>query len=320
VKGETRVARKKVISRNVIAILEGEGPKAEETIVIGAHYDHLGFPASDGRRPRPENIYNGADDNASGVAVVLEVARRLAAREKKLPRRVLFIAFAAEERGLRGSQHYVSHSPVPLEKTVAMLNLDMVGRLRENTLYITGTGTAKEFTAWLDRANESQDFDLAGSPSRYGMSDHSPFHNKEIPAVHFITGIHSDFHSTTDDFEKINVPGMRRVAGLVADMVVQIAEAEQPPCFEREQKKKVATPKPAPKTQGFRIRSVIKGSLAEKAGVLKDDVVLRIGDDKIGGLRDFIAALRKHKPGEKVECVVRRGDKEVTLTMTFEKP
>ncbi len=229
--GETRIVRKMIELRNVVAVLEGEGPLADETVVVGAHYDHLGYRASLTGSFGPEDIFNGADDNASGTAALIEVARCLSQREKKLPRRVVFIAFSGEERGLLGSRHYMTQPLFPLEKTVAMVNLDMVGRLRDEKLYAMGAGTADEFGVWIDEINKNYGFVIDDKPTRYGTSDHAPFRSAKIPVLHFITGGHADLHRTTDDFEKINVSGMRRVTEMITDFVARVAQAEKRPEF-----------------------------------------------------------------------------------------
>ena len=240
VAGRTDVQRKQAEFKNVVAVLEGEGPLAEETIVVGAHYDHLGRRGAGstvGRMvrsllampPQHPEVYNGADDNASGVAGMIEIARTLANRPEKLRRRVVFIAFTAEERGLLGSAYYVSHPPIPLEKTVAMLNLDMLGRLRDDRLIVVGSGTGTGFGELLDRINQRYDLKLDKSLIGFGGSDHASFHAKKIPAMHFFTGVHENLHRPTDDLETLNVPGMRRLSQFVGEVVVALANAEGRP-------------------------------------------------------------------------------------------
>jgi len=328
--GQTDVARKEVVIKNVVGVLEGEGPLAEETIVIGAHYDHVGYGRGGPDGKTKEQIYNGADDNASGVAVMIEIARALAARQEKLRRRIVFIAFSAEERGLIGSNYYVNHPLMPLEKTVTMLNLDMVGRLREDKLTIFGTGTAKQFDEILERLKPEHGMEFVTRASGFGASDHSSFYGKKIPAMHFITGMHKDVHKTTDDFEKLNVPGMRRVGRLVEEMAVELANADARPEY-------VSTV-PSPRRMGgnrpylgtvpdfsaegpgYTISSVMKDGPAEKGGIRGGDAIIRFGESKIGSLEDIDSALRKHKPGDRVKVVVRRGKEEVTLEVTLAPP
>ncbi|MBN2475644.1 MAG: M20/M25/M40 family metallo-hydrolase [Pirellulales bacterium] len=229
--GQTEVLRETAAVKNVVAVLPGEGPLAKENVVIGAHYDHVGFGRQDSAVSDERTVYNGADDNASGVAVMIEVARSLAEREEKLLRSVVFIAFTAEERGLLGSAHYVNHPPIPLGNTVAMLNLDMVGRLRDDKLTVFGSGTAPSFGALLDRTSQDYDLALTKKPSGFGPSDHTSFYTKEAPVMHFFTGTHEDLHRPSDDFEKLNVPGMRRVGQMIADVAVALANAQQRPQY-----------------------------------------------------------------------------------------
>lgn len=329
--GRTDVKRKRAEVKNVVAVLDGEGPLAEETIVIGAHYDHLGFGRSGSSGDGQKTVYNGADDNASGVAGMIEIARSLAAGDKKLRRRVVFVAFAAEERGLLGSRHYVDNPVVPLEKTVAMLNLDMLGRLREEKLTVTGTGTAEQFDELLDRANRQPALKLTKRPSGFGPSDHASFYRKQIPVMHFFTGGHQDLHRPTDDFQKINVPGMRRICRLVTEAARELADADGRPEY-------VSTGRPAMTRRGgtrpylgtvpdfsaegpgYAISEVTNNGPAEKAGIQGGDAIIRFGDTKIGSLDDIDAALRKQKPGDRVKLLIRRGDKEITLEVTLDPP
>ena len=329
--GQTDVARKEAAIKNVVGVLEGEGPLAEETIVIGAHYDHVGYGHRGSGEKKKEQIHNGADDNASGTAVIMEIARALVARQEKLRRRVVFIAFSAEERGLIGSNYYVNHPLVPLEKTVAMLNLDMVGRLRDDKLTIFGTGSAKQFDEMLERLKPEHGMEFVTHSSAFGSSDHASFYGKKIPAMHFITGTHKDVHKPTDDFEKLNVPGMRRVGRLVEEVAVELTNADARPEY-------VSTgPRPrrggggnrpylgtvpdfSAKGPGYTINSVMKDGPAEKGGIRDGDAIIRFGESKIGGLEDIDSALRKHKPGDCVKVVVRRGKEEVTLEVTLAPP
>jgi len=329
--GETNIVREGTDVKNVVAVLEGQGPKAHQTVIVGAHYDHIGWKRSGAEPPKPEDIFNGADDNASGTAVLIEVARRLAAREQKLPRRVVFIAFTAEERGLIGSRHYVQKPLFPLETTVAMVNLDVVGRLRDEKLYVMGTGTATQFEMWMAKINMDHGLKIGNKPSGYGMSDQASFYAARIPVLHFITGGHGDLHRTTDDFEKINVPGMRRVAEIVTDVVAHIAETDDRPEYQKTSRGPAVrggVKRPffgamaafRAESDGFAIQRVLEGSPAEQAGVKDGDVVIRFGDHKIGSLADFLVALKDHKAGNNVDFVVRRGEEEMTLTVTLGPP
>jgi hypothetical protein len=335
IRGQTNIERVETTVKNVIAVLEGEGPKAQETIVVGAHYDHLGRGESGSLAAGSKEIHNGADDNGSGTAALVEVARRLAARDKKLPRRVVFIAFTGEERGLLGSGHYVHHPLVPIEKTVAMLNMDMVGRMKNDELVIYGTGTAKTFDGLIDSLNEGHRFSIKREPGGFGPSDHSSFYARKIPVLHFFTGLHNDYHRPSDDTNKLNLPGIRRVSEMVAEAVVKIAETENPPEYQQAQRESLrpgdqpAGDRPyfgsipnlaGGEEEGYAIQGVGNDSPAQKAGMQAGDVIIGLGDNKIGNLADFDSALRKYKAGDKVAVVVRRDGKEVKLDVVLEAP
>lgn len=219
------IERDSVEVKNVVGVLEGKGELAEETVVIGAHYDHLGYGRSGGAVGQ---IHNGADDNASGTVLMLELARHFAQRDEKPVRRVAFVAFTAEERGLRGSAHYVENPLFPLETTIAMLNFDMVGRLHENKLYVNGTGTTAAFTPWLSEVNGRHGFELIQTPGGKGPSDHASFCAKKIPVVHFFTGFHNEYHRPSDDFELLNVQGLARISQFAAEFAERVVSHPEP--------------------------------------------------------------------------------------------
>ncbi len=228
-KTPARTKRRSVEVKNVMALLPGEGPLAEEVIVVGAHYDHLGYRTKNGEI----TVFNGANDNASGTAAVLEIARLLSQRKQKLPRSVLFIAFSAEERGLVGSFFYVKHPVLPIEKTVAMVNLDMVGCMEDNQVMASGSGTSKLLTKMVIRAARDNDLNLIEMPGRIGGSDHVPFYTHEVPVVHFITTSGwKDYHKPTDDLETLDFDGAAQISEMAADLVVALAESEKRPKFQ----------------------------------------------------------------------------------------
>lgn len=331
VEGETNVVRQEAEAKNIGAVLEGEGPLADETLVIGAHYDHLGYGGSGSLKHGSKEIHNGADDNASGTAVLLEVARTLAARPKKLPRRVLFLAFTGEELGLLGSARYVREPLYPLDKTIAMLNMDMVGRLDDRKLIVYGTGTAPEFDPLVERLGKRYDFKVTKQPSGFGPSDHSSFYAQRIPVMHFFTGNHKDYHTPTDDFEKINVAGMREVDQFVTEIAVTVAETEQRPLYQETKSAKRAggggdrpyfgsIPDFAQDQPGYALTGVTKDGPAERAGIRGGDIIVKLGESRIGNLEDFDSALRKFKAGDRVPVVVKRGKEELTLEVTLDPP
>ncbi|MBN1591557.1 MAG: M20/M25/M40 family metallo-hydrolase, partial [Pirellulales bacterium] len=209
--------------KNVIAVLESQGPRAEETIVIGAHYDHLGEQRDADGEPI---VFNGANDNASGTAALLEIARVLSQHKQKLPRRVVFVAFSGEEHGLLGSLHYVGHPPIPLEKTIAMINLDMIGRMEGDQLSAMGTGSSTALFKAAETVAKSHGIQLLPIPGNMPCSDHAPFYSRGVPVIHFLTLVGmQDYHQPSDTAEKLDYPGIRRIAMLAADLAVAVAIA-----------------------------------------------------------------------------------------------
>ncbi len=330
VRGQIDVEREEVTIKNVVGVLEAGGPLAHETIVVGAHYDHLGYGGHGSLEPSKKAIHNGADDNASGVAVMLEVARGLATHQPKLKRRVVFVAFTGEERGLLGSSHYVRNPPFPLEKTVAMINFDMVGRLRDEKLIAMGTATGKPFDELLDRVNAVHGLKLVKTPGGFGPSDQAAFYAREIPVLHFFTGTHKDYHRPRDDFETLNVPGMRRIALLATDLVRAIADLPAAPEYVAVPMSRIRSGGDRPylgtipdfgkQADGYAISGVAKGGPAERAGLEGGDVIIRFGDARIGGLEDIDGALRKHAAGDRVRTVVLRDGEEKTFEITLDPP
>jgi len=329
--GEAEVITKEAEIKNVVGVLEGEGPLAHETVIVGAHYDHLGMGGPGTFAPWTVAVHNGADDNASGTSALLEVARRLSSRNEKPKRRIVFIAFSGEERGLLGSAHYVKNPRFPLDETVSMINMDMVGRLNDNKLIVHGTGTAKKFDALVDRLNKEHGFEITKKPGGFGPSDHASFYPKKIPVMHIFTGTHKDYHRPSDDWQKVNVEGMRRVVDFVTDITEEIANAPAPPEYVAIKRKVIPSrggdrpylgtiPDFANSAEGYAIQGVAPGGPAEKGGMQGGDVIVKFGESKIGGLEDIDSALRKHEAGEKVKVEVLRDGKRVKLEVVLDPP
>lgn len=244
------VERKKVAAKNVIGVLEGSGPLADETIVVGAHYDHVGR-GEYGSLAGSKEIHNGADDNASGTALMMELARRLAARPDPLPRRVVFMAFSAEEAGLLGSLHYVKEPLYSLEKTIFMVNFDMVGRLGDDSaLHVYGAWTSPGMDDLVEALCKTQGFQpkiISGTGQYFSASDHASFFQKGLPVLFFFTNVHPDYHRPTDDPEKINYAGMGRIADLGEVLLLDLARRPARPEFlNKPRPKQVITQAPAP--------------------------------------------------------------------------
>ncbi|MBI1313352.1 M20/M25/M40 family metallo-hydrolase [bacterium] len=330
VKGQTSLERVRTDVKNVIGVLEGQGPLADETIVVGAHYDHVGMGGEGSLAPGSHEVHNGADDNASGTVALIELARRLATREQPLPRRIVFIAFSAEELGLIGSQKYVDQPVFPLDRTVAMFNMDMVGRLGEK-LTVFGVGTSPTFEADVKRFGAAHELDVVLKPEGFGPSDHSSFYAKKIPVLHFFTGTHSDYHRPGDDWDKVNVPGIDQVLGLVQDMVVQTAEIQKRPEYvevaghaevQRSGNRPYfgSIPDFGSEDEGYAISGASPGSPADKAGLKAGDHIIQFGEHKVTDLSDFDLALRDFSAGDEVEVTVRRKGEIVKLQVTLAKP
>jgi hypothetical protein len=339
IRGRTAIRRVETQGRNVLAVLPGKGAPAgegrpaidpAETVILGAHYDHLGYGGSNSAAPGEHAVHHGADDNASGTALLVEVARQLAAGGP-LPRRILFAAFSGEERGLLGSGHYAANPVVPLGDTVAMVNLDMVGRLDGDKLVVHGTGTGTGLDALIDRLCGRHGFTTAKEPGGFGPSDHASFYAKKVPVLHVFTGSHADYHRPSDTAEKINFDGMVRLAALVADLVRELATVPERPVYVEVASKMFARgggdrpyfgsiPDFGKPGGGYAISGVAKDSPAAKGGLQAGDLIVRVGESAITGLEDFDSALRKHKGGEAVPVVVRRDGKEVALEVVLGPP
>ena len=319
-------------TENVIGVLPGSDPTLkDENIVIGAHYDHVGFGHYGARDSHTSGqIHYGADDNASGIAVLLHLAERLSRAQLKPARTVVFVAFSGEELGLHGSRQYVNSPTVPLSSTKAMFNLDMVGRLRDNRLTVFGTRSAKELSGIV--LEEAQKLGLQVSESdSIGRSDHMPFYNKKIPALHFFTGSHPDYHRPSDTWEKLNVEGMAKVTELVRGIAEKIANRKEPMSFVSLPSRPPATgsepqgygaylgsiPEFGANEEGVRLAGVQDGSPAAFAGLQEGDVIIRLAEMKIQNLEDLTAALRSKKPGDSVEITILRNSQHLILKATL---
>ena len=228
--------------------------QTDEYVIVGAHYDHLGRGNFDSLAPSQiGQIHPGADDNASGTAGVLELARLLAPQRGQLKRSILFMDFAGEELGLLGSAEWVKNPTRPLSKAVAMLNMDMIGRIKDDKVYIGGVGTGSTLKAILEQAQKETPFKIEYSAGGYSSSDHTSFVAKKIPVLFFFSGLHSDYHKPSDTWDKINAPSAARLLDLVENVAVQLANANDPPTFQV-----VAEDKPTDRGRGRRLWAVLR--------------------------------------------------------------
>ncbi|MFI5143711.1 MAG: M28 family peptidase [Thermoanaerobaculales bacterium] len=318
-------------ARNVLALLPGRDPQVkDEVVVVGAHYDHLGYggEGSGSLAPEQHAIHHGADDNASGTAGMLEIARQLVAHPPG--RTVLFASFSGEEEGLLGSAHLVGHLPVPKGSVVAMLNLDMVGRPKAGpALTLGGVGTAKEWPELIKELNATHHLKLTTNKGGFGASDHSSFYAADVPVLFFFTGAHEDYHKPTDTADRLNYPGMAKVVGFAIDVARQVANLAQRPTFEKVAEEgggerrgfKVRTgviPEYGFEGVGVKLSGVRGGSPADKAGLKGGDVVVRFGDREVRNIYDYMYALGDHKAGDVVTFKVQRGGETVELQVTLE--
>ncbi len=318
---------------NVVGKLEGRDPLlADEVIVVGAHYDHLGLGGPGSMAPEEEVPHNGADDNASGTAVLLGLAKYFGADRGRLPARSLvFVAFSAEEMGLIGSEYFVSHPPFALDEVMAMVNFDMVGRLRDNKVQVFGTETAEEFPALLDSLDAESPLVLSHVGDGYGPSDQTSFYAREIPVLHMFTGTHSQYHRPDDDWQLINAEGMADVSRFSANLIkilgdwpTELKLVKQ----ERPQARGGGGYGPYLGTipdfgevegGGLRLSGVREGSPAARAGIQGGDVVVEFAGKEVLNIYDYTYALREHAPGDTVVIKVRRDGEIVELTAVLGK-
>jgi aminopeptidase YwaD len=316
---------------NVLAWLPGQ---TDEYVIIGAHYDHLGRGNFDSLAPSQiGQIHPGADDNASGTAGVLELARLLAPQRGQLKRSILFMDFAGEELGLLGSAAWVKDPTRPLAKAVAMLNMDMIGRIKDEKVYIGGVGTGSTLKSALEQAQKDTPFKIEYSAGGYSSSDHTSFVTKKIPVLFFFSGLHSDYHKPSDTADKINAPSAARLLDLVGNVAVQLASAADAPAFQV-----VAEDKPAAggggggygpyfgsipdfgqTENGVKFSDVKPNSPAAKAGLKGGDIMIQFGDKPIKNLYDFTDALRRSKVGDFVEVKVLRDGQPLTVNVKLEQ-
>jgi hypothetical protein len=316
---------------NVVARLPArEGSKtANETVVIGAHYDHLGQGGtSASRAPGARAVHPGADDNASGTALLLEVARRFSKLPERPLRSVVFIAFGAEELGAIGSRYWVEHPPVPIGQVVAMVNADMVGRLRDNKLVVDGVATAAGWPDLLKAANQGLALDLKLGGEGFGASDHASFTAARVPVAFFFTGVHDDYHLPSDTADKIDAPGINVIATLAARVTHELATRPERLAFVDAPadphkggsgsrggfRVSLGTiPDYAWQGKGVKLTGVRPDAPAQRAGLQGGDVIVKLGTHDIANVHDYTFALGDLEPGRKTTVEVERDGKRVAL-------
>jgi hypothetical protein len=318
-------------TQNVVAMLPGRDSRLRnEYVVIGAHFDHLGTSTENALDPNVHAARLGADDNASGSAAVVELARLFSRNPAR--RSIIFVNFSGEEEGVLGSQYFVEHMPVATDSVIAMLNFDMVGRMRDDKLIVLGAMTAKEFPALLTGANTESRFRLTATGDGYGPSDHYSFYAKGIPVLHFFTDSHEDYHKASDTPDKVNAAGEARIVAFAEHVARTIADNDARPTY-------VFAVPPAPTTSrdgggvyfgsipdmagsdtpGLRLTGVTAGSPADLGGVKSGDVIVEFGGKPVKDLYEYSDALYSHQPGDEVAVVVLRGSQRLTLKVKLTK-
>src|SRR3984957_2961715 len=330
------IEKTRAIVNNVLAYLPG---KTDEYIIIGAHYDHLGYGNVDSLAPSQiGQIHPGADDNASGTAGVLELARLLAPQKGRLQRGILFADFAGEELGLLGSAEWVKEPTLPRDKAVAMINMDMIGRIKDEKVFIGGTGTGATFKELLDEEKSKSPFHIEYSASGYAASDHTSFVGKKIPVLFFFSGLHSDYHKPSDTWDKINAPDAAKLLDFIEDVSLKIDSASERVAFVTVKEDQAAeghamsggggsgygpyfgsVPDFGQEEDGVKFSDVRPGSPAAKAGFKAGDVLVQFGSMPIHNLYDFTDALRRSKVGDMVDVKVMRDGKPVQAQVTLEQ-
>ncbi|MBQ0788148.1 MAG: M28 family peptidase [Oceanihabitans sp.] len=309
-----------ITGTNVVAYIDN---KAENTIIIGAHYDHLGYGAEGSLYRGERAIHNGADDNASGVAVLLNLAKRL--MKGNINNNYLFITFSGEEMGLLGSNYFVKNPTIDTKKANYMINMDMVGRLKkDSTLAVYGVGTSPIFKQTL-KANNNR-FKLVQKESGVGPSDHTSFYNADIPVLHFFTGQHEDYHKPSDDTERLHFNGMQVISNYIFEIISDLDnngklpfrktknESEDVPRF------KVGLgviPDYLYDGKGMRIDGISEDKPAQKAGLQRGDVVVKLGEIEVIDMTTYMIGLSKFEEGDITKVIVEREGKEVEAEITF---
>ncbi|MBS1487498.1 MAG: M20/M25/M40 family metallo-hydrolase [Bacteroidetes bacterium] len=314
------------VGHNIVGFIDNG---AAQTVIIGAHYDHLGLGENGGSLDANPHgkIHNGADDNASGTAGIIELARYFQKNKKKEKYNFLFISFSGEELGLFGSKYFTDHPTIDLSQVNYMINLDMVGRLDAAThgLAISGTGTSKEWETELKKL--AGDIKIKTDSAGIGPSDHTSFYLKNIPVLHFFTGAHSDYHKPSDDWQKINYEGEKQVLELIIKLVEDLDAAPRLSFLTTKNKSLSSSrsfkvtmgvmPSYTSSGEGLTVDGVTDGKPAQLAGIKAGDVIVQMGDIHIKDIQAYMEALGKFQKGQTVPVKVKRQGEEISLSVTF---
>ncbi|HLF20337.1 MAG TPA: M28 family peptidase [Bacteroidota bacterium] len=333
---EADVQETRELTENVVGFLEGNDVRLkEEVLVIGAHYDHLGYGGEGSGSLKPDTvaIHNGADDNASGTAGLLELAQFFASKRNELKRSILFIAFSGEELGLLGSAYYIKNPTIPTERMIAMVNMDEIGRLKDRKLIVYGMGTSPGFESLVNKYNKDSTFVLKLQKDGFGPSDHSSFYAKKIPVFHFFTDIHPDYHRPSDDYDKINAEGAKQILDFIATITLDLMAAENRPLYAQVEAPRQPAgggregmrtytgtiPDFGEQVEGMKLAGVREGSPAAKAGLQGGDIIVKFGKVDIKNLYDYTYALGEYKPGDEVDVIAMRGKEKLNFRVKLER-
>ncbi len=331
--GTSDIVQNREKTANVVGLLEGSDPLLKnEYLVIGGHYDHLGFggQGSGSRMPDTNAVHNGADDNASGTAMVMSLAKRLGPGKSTIRRSIIFVAFSAEEIGLLGSKYFMDHPPVDVKKIKAMFNFDMVGRYdkEKKSISLSGTGTSAEADSILAPLEKNLPFAVVHSPDGYGPSDHASFYSSNIPVFYFNTGVHTDYHTPFDDTEKLDFDAEKEIGDYATNIILAVDNLPKALTFKESGKKEqpVRTGRRFKVTlgilpdfagtekKGLRIDGVTKDGPADKGGMKKGDIITGINGMSVGNIYEYMTRLQKLKHGMTVNVeVIRDGKNEVLV-------
>ena len=327
----TEIIFNKKKTQNVLGCIKGnDSYLKDEYIVIGAHYDHLGYGGykSGSRRPHLNQIHNGADDNASGVSILIELVKSI--KKIKNKRSILFIAFGAEEMGLIGSKYFVNNKLIEHDKIQIMINMDMVGKLKEEkVLSVSGTKTGIDLEKFLIESFNNSKLSFVFDEKGYGPSDHSSFYVNDIPVLSFFTGGHSDYHTPLDDYQKLNYSGMYLIKELVSEVILTIDGKPKIKFQESGSKKRKQMPSRFKvtlgimpdyvynKTKGLRVDAVLPGKSAYNGGMKDGDIIIKMGNKSVNDIYEYMHRLSEYSAGDKTEVVVMRNNEEVLLEVIF---
>lgn len=318
------------MGRNVVGYIEGRDPTLKnQYIVIGAHYDHLGLGGEGSLAPGTTAIHNGADDNASGTTALLEMAEYFATDENRPVHSLVFVAFSGEENGLLGSSKYADEPPFLLEQTLAMLNMDMLGRMEDSTLVIGGVGTSPAWDSLVTAINNDFDLNLTKNQEGYGPSDHASFYSQDLPVLFFFTGMHEGYHRPSDDWMKLRYADYHVVTQFTTNLVDSLDDRHTPLEFtkagdteSRSMQFRVSLqiiPDYASNVHGLRIDGIKDGGTADKAGMQKGDIIVQFGDKEINNIYDYTYALQEFEPGAVVDIIAVRNGTEKRFTVELER-